>query len=92
MEQLRAERIGTLYKNNKYYLFLGFLTKSGLYWELYPLLLSDNSTVSFFSGIVSPLSLAMTIPEKKETVELSDRSRGYNSQYNPDFVRKPRNR
>ena len=33
-----------------------------------------------------------TIPEKKETVELSDRSRGYNSQYNPDFVRKPRNR
>lgn len=33
-----------------------------------------------------------TIPEKTETVEMSDRNRGYNSQYNPEFVRRPKDR
>lgn len=32
------------------------------------------------------------VPEKREAVQMDDRKRGYNSQYNPDFVRLPKDR
>ncbi|VDI62193.1 Hypothetical predicted protein [Mytilus galloprovincialis] len=31
-----------------------------------------------------------SVPDKSEHVELNERRRGYNSQYNPDFVRRPK--
>ncbi|CAG2234338.1 unnamed protein product [Mytilus edulis] len=31
-----------------------------------------------------------SVPDKSDHVELNERRRGYNSQYNPDFVRRPK--
>ncbi|XP_052072654.1 leukocyte receptor cluster member 1 homolog [Mytilus californianus] len=33
-----------------------------------------------------------SVPDKSDHVELNERRRGYNSQYNPDFVRRPKDR